>query len=461
MKRLVSFFVILLADIGALIASFHLAYFLRVEVIQDLFNVSNPWFFPLEHFYNMYYLLFVFILIFAYEKLYTRRYDFFEELVYIARGLFISLILMAVLVYLSRTYETFTRTIPVLMVLIGMIVVPLVRWLIKKLLIATGFYTMRAALVGLKNETEAVLPTLKKLESKGYVIKEILEPGTLETESTPELLTKKLNIQTLMIVSGGLEKEKLNNLINRCENHVKEIKIVSDSAYLKTIGVETEYIEELLVMRMANRLLSPVSRFFKRLFDLAFSIPVTLLLLPFFALIAIAIKIDSKGPVFFIQKRFGKGGKKFKILKFRSMYVDGDQKLNDYLEQHREAKIEWEQFKKLKSFDPRVTRVGKFLRRFSLDEAPQMFNILLGSMSVVGPRPYLPREKEEIEQSAAIIFRVKSGLTGLWQIKGRNELSFETRLKLDEFYVRNWSFMLDITIILKTFGAVLKGRGAY
>ncbi|MCP4152989.1 MAG: sugar transferase, partial [bacterium] len=106
-------------------------------------------------------------------------------------------------------------------------------------------------------------------------------------------------------------------------------------------------------------------------------------------------------------------------------------------------------------------RVGKFLRRFSLDESPQIYNVFKGDMSIVGPRPYLIREKEEIQQSAAIIFRVPSGLTGLWQIKGRSELSFEARLKLDEFYVRNWSFFLDIIIILKTFGAVLKGKGAY
>ena len=143
------------------------------------------------------------------------------------------------------------------------------------------------------------------------------------------------------------------------------------------------------------------------------------------------------------------------------MYEDADEKLKEYLRQNPPLQEEWDQYKKLKSFDPRVTRIGKFLRRFSLDEAPQIFNVLIGQMSIVGPRPYLIREKEEIEKSAAIIFRVKSGLTGLWQIRGRSELNFETRLKLDEFYVRNWSLFLDIVIILKTFGAVLKGKGAY
>lgn len=453
---------LLAADITALILTFHLSYFIRVEIIQELFDVSNPWFFPIEHFYNMYYLLLVFILIFSYEKLYTyhRRFHFSEEFVYIARGLFISVISIALLVYLSRTYEIFTRTIPILMMFIAMIIVPLFRFTVKKLLITLGFYTKHTSVIGKSGETAQVIPTLKKLESIGYKITKVIN---IDTDKEWETLVRQhlKRVDTVIIVSKGIEKERLNGLINQWENHVKEIKIVSDSSYLKTIGVETEYVEELLVMRMANNLLSPFNRFLKRVFDLVISFMATILLLPVFLVIALIIKVNSRGPVLFIQPRFRKEGKKFKLLKFRTMYVDADNKLQEYLQQHPELQEEWDQYKKLKSFDPRVTRVGKFLRRFSLDEFPQILNVLKGHMSLVGPRPYLPREREEIQQSAAIIFRVKSGLTGLWQIKGRNELNFETRLKLDEFYVRNWSFLLDITIILKTFGAVLKGKGAY
>jgi undecaprenyl-phosphate galactose phosphotransferase len=464
MKKIISFLVILLADIAALILAFHLAYFIRVEIIQDLFNVSNPWFFPQEHFYKMYYLLLVFILIFSYEKLYTRRYPFYEEFVFIARGLFISVILIALLVYLSRTYEVFTRTIPILMMLTGMVIVPLFRFIVKQLLKVLGLYIKNAAVVGIKEEVDGVIPTLKKLERIGFNITRVLylhPDRDMDNETGSEIIARSGKEETLIIVSKDIDKVQLNRMINQWENHVKEIKIVSDSTYLKTIGVETEYIDELLVMRMANNLLSPVNRFFKRAFDLLVSIIGSILLLPFFLIIALLIKIDSRGPVLFIQERFGKEGKKFKLFKFRTMYMNADKKLNHYLEQHPELQQEWDQYKKLKSFDPRVTGIGKFLRRFSLDEAPQILNVLKGDMSIVGPRPYLVREKEEIEKSAAIIFRVKSGLTGLWQTKGRSELSFETRLKLDEFYVRNWSFLLDITIILKTFSAVLKGKGAY
>jgi undecaprenyl-phosphate galactose phosphotransferase len=462
MRKIISILTLVAADIVSLILSFYLAYFIRVEIVQELFNVSNPWFFPIEHFYQMYYLLLVFILIFSYEKLYSyhRRYDFSEEFVFIARGLFMSVVLIALLVYLSRTFEIFTRTIPILMMFIAMIIVPLLRFIVKKLLMALGSYTKYATVIGKPGETARVIPTLEKLETIGYKIKNVIE---LDTGPNPETITNQQlkKVDTVIIVSKGIEKEQLNSVINRWENHVKEIKIVSDSSYLKTIGVETEYVEELLVMRMANNLLSPFNRFLKRVFDLVVSIAATILALPLFLVTAVMIKIDSRGPVLFVQERFKKEGKKFKLLKFRTMYMDADARLKEYLHQHPELQEEWDQYKKLKSFDPRVTRIGKFLRRFSLDEAPQILNVLQGHMSIVGPRPYLPREKQEIQQSAAIIFRVKSGLTGLWQIKGRNELNFETRLKLDEFYVRNWSFLLDITIILKSFGVVLKGKGAY
>ncbi len=460
MKRAVSLIIILITDISALILSFYAAYFLRVRVIQDLFHVTNPWFFPLEHFYKMYYLLAVFILIFSYERLYSFnwRTDFFEEFVFIVRGLFMSVILIAVIIYLSRSYENFTRTIPILMMLTGIVFVPLLRWMVKKCLTAVGLYVRYTVVIGLNAETKRVMPALKKLEARGSKIVAVLEPG--QEDQLDRLLQEK-SVETLILIAKGIESSRQDVLINRWEDRLKEIKILSVSGSLKTIGVETEYVDQFLVMRMANNLLSPVNRFLKRLFDLVISFIALVILMPLFLLIALAVKLDSRGPVLFIQERFGKQGKKFRFIKFRTMRVDGDKILENFLAENPQYREEWQRYKKLKTLDPRVTRIGRFLRRFSLDEAPQLINVFKGDMSIVGPRPYLIREKEAIRQSAAIIFRVKSGLTGLWQIKGRSELSFDARLELDEFYVRNWSFLLDITIILKTFGAVLKGKGAY
>ncbi|PMP89287.1 MAG: undecaprenyl-phosphate galactose phosphotransferase WbaP, partial [Desulfurella sp.] len=165
--------------------------------------------------------------------------------------------------------------------------------------------------------------------------------------------------------------------------------------------------------------------------------------------------------VFYVSKRLGQNGKLFNFLKFRTMYKDNDRLLKEYLSKNKEARLEWEKYQKLKNFDPRVTRIGRFLRKTSLDELPQIINVLFGQMSLVGPRPYLPQELEKIGDSINTILLTKPGITGLWQVSGRNELDFQTRVDLDCFYVTNWSLWFDIVILLKTIYAVLKQKGAY
>jgi undecaprenyl-phosphate galactose phosphotransferase len=201
--------------------------------------------------------------------------------------------------------------------------------------------------------------------------------------------------------------------------------------------------------------------FLKRIFDLVFSFAGILIFFPFFIILAVVIKISSKGKVLHIQERYGKDGKIFKLLKFKTMYKDADERMKQYLIKRPQQKKEWDTYKKLRTFDPRVTPVGKMLRRFSMDELPQLFNVLKGDMSLIGPRPYMIQEKSEIMPYSSVLFKVKPGITGIWQIRGRSELSFESRIKIDMFYVNNWSLSKDIVILFKTVGVVLKGRGAY
>jgi len=206
---------------------------------------------------------------------------------------------------------------------------------------------------------------------------------------------------------------------------------------------------------------SLVNEGIKRTIDIIISLLLLPVVLPLIGLIAIFIKLDSKGPVFFVQDRLGKNGKKFKCIKFRTMYLNNDEILEEYLRKHPEKREEWNKYKKLKSFDPRVTRVGRFLRKTSLDELPQIFNVLKGDMSLVGPRPYLPKEETDMGYFKNTILLTKPGITGLWQVSGRNNLEFRVRLVLDERYVLNWSFWLDLLIMLKTVKVVLKREGAY
>ncbi|WP_457679912.1 sugar transferase [Thermovibrio sp.] len=204
--------------------------------------------------------------------------------------------------------------------------------------------------------------------------------------------------------------------------------------------------------------------YWKRIFDIVFSLFVIGITSPLLVLIALVIKFTDGGSILFRQKRPGLNGKEFVLYKFRTMYPNNEEILEEYLRKNPKAREEWRIYRKLKTYDPRVTPVGRFLRKYSLDELPQFFNVLKGDMSVVGPRPYIYKELEEYKVSNKVrekLFSVKPGITGLWQVKARNEATFEDRIKLDLEYVDEMSFWLDLKIIIKTIWMMLTGKGAY
>lgn len=208
--------------------------------------------------------------------------------------------------------------------------------------------------------------------------------------------------------------------------------------------------------KVSNKMLY---KFVKRGFDIVVSFSAMILLLPLFLVIGILIKLDSKGPIFFLQKRIGKDGKLFRLYKFRTMQVNADKELRRILARDEEARKEYEINKKLKN-DPRITRIGNLIRKLSIDELPQLLNILRGDMSFVGPRPYLYREIKDMKNYYDKIITVKPGLTGLWQVSGRSDLTFEKRLKLDQEYLNNISLKEDLKIFFKTFIVIFNTGGA-
>jgi Undecaprenyl-phosphate galactose phosphotransferase WbaP len=177
-------------------------------------------------------------------------------------------------------------------------------------------------------------------------------------------------------------------------------------------------------------------------------------------LIGLAIKLDSPGPVFYTQKRVGHDGREIRMWKFRSMVLNAEKVLEDYLLRDDAMRLEWEQNFKLKH-DPRITRVGNFLRRTSLDELPQLWNVVNREMSLIGPRPIVNDEISLYKDDFEIYKQVLPGMTGMWQISGRNNLSYEERVSLDVYYVQNWSIWLDVHILMHTVITALQGRGAY
>lgn len=207
-----------------------------------------------------------------------------------------------------------------------------------------------------------------------------------------------------------------------------------------------------------------VHNWLKRSFDILFSLAALILGLPFFTTIALIVKLSSTGPIFYCSLRIGRKGKLFKFWKFRSMHRDADQRLEVMLESDPKLKREWQKYFKLRN-DPRLTRIGSFLRKTSMDELPQFWNVLIGDLSIVGPRPYLPRELDSIRKilgpDMEKMFSVRPGLTGLWQTAGRNFLTFKERVKLEVSYVDQLNFLLDVKLILKTIPILLFQKGAF
>ena len=200
----------------------------------------------------------------------------------------------------------------------------------------------------------------------------------------------------------------------------------------------------------------------KRLFDLIFTFIILILCFPFFIIISLLIKFSSRGPIFFLQERLGKNKKPFKCIKFRTMHPEAEDILENLINNNEILRKEFNEKHKLKN-DPRITYIGKFLRKTSLDELPQFLNVLKNEMSIVGPRPIVRQEIDKYGKEILTVLSIKPGITGLWQVSGRNNLSYKRRVALDCIYVKNINFLIDLRIIIRTFGVILfpKDRGAY
>ncbi|MGD1070145.1 MAG: undecaprenyl-phosphate galactose phosphotransferase WbaP [Bryobacteraceae bacterium] len=238
------------------------------------------------------------------------------------------------------------------------------------------------------------------------------------------------------------------------------VLLIPDMTGICSLGVTARDIEGELGLELPQKLFHLRSALAKRAMDCLVSLVLIVLLAPLFALIAIAIKLTSKGPVFYGHLRQGRHGQPFRALKFRTMVSGADRVLADYLVSHTEYVPEWQRNHKLKN-DPRITRIGKWLRRASLDELPQLINVLLGQMSLVGPRPIVREEIPKYGRGYELYTRVFPGITGLWQVSGRNNTTYEERVAYDEHYVHNWSVWLDLYILVRTVRTVVTAEGAY
>ncbi|WP_155298770.1 undecaprenyl-phosphate galactose phosphotransferase WbaP [Deinococcus kurensis] len=263
-----------------------------------------------------------------------------------------------------------------------------------------------------------------------------------------------------LISIPGARAEIQQRIVNDIYGSFPHTWVIPDLFGVPNQALRPHNIGSVASLEIRNNLRSIQARLLKRLFDIIGSVIGGTLLIPILIIITIAIYFDSPGPVIYRARRLGKNGRNFDCFKFRSMHQDAEERLQQILDSNIEMKEEYEKYHKLKE-DPRVTRVGSVLRRFSLDELPQIYNVIMGDMSLIGPRPYLPREQEKMGAMVQFISQVSPGMTGYWQVSGRSSSTFDERLDMDRFYITNWTPWLDVIILIRTFIVVFAGKGAY
>jgi len=351
---------------------------------------------------------------------------------------------------------------PVLLVVRGM-----VHFFLRK----TGIGGIPAVVFGSGKTAMLTVDKLLDDERSGYVPALILDnekegleeyrgiPIIHDTSIGPEIVERH-NIKMAIVAIDKQEPDQLRKLLNNSVSAFRYRVLIPEFFDSSSIWMSVMDFNGLLGFAMNNRLRMPWNLFIKRLLDILVVIIGGIIISPILLIVAILVKITSPGPVLYGHERLGKNGKPFRALKFRSMASNAEQRLQRLLASDPAIREEWEREHKLRN-DPRVTKLGKFLRHTSLDEFPQFINILKGEMSFVGPRPVTREETAKYGDDFAWIFSAKPGLTGLWQVSGRSGTDYAARVSYDTYYLQSWSVWLDVWIIYKTFGVVFRGKGAY
>jgi Undecaprenyl-phosphate galactose phosphotransferase WbaP len=355
--------------------------------------------------------------------------------------------------------------------------VPGVRQLMRMALAAAGLWNLPTAIIGTSKTAQDVCRALGKQISLGLDVRWLV-PESAQKKSPPGLsqlriitappdeivsvLVKAGCRQVIWVPDDRLQLEQ-NDLIDQLIGADIRVAIVPPLRRLPLFGLSSSsfFGKDLLLLQVRNNLARLPQRILKRSLDILGSGLLLALLSPLFAILAILIKLEDRGPVFFWQDRIGRNGRDFRCWKFRTMVVNAEELLARWEKEdpallacYRESNFKLQE-------DPRITRIGQWMRRKSLDELPQLFNTLIGQMSLVGPRPLLRRELPDYGPGISLYERVRPGISGLWQISGRSHTTFAERVSYDEWYIKNWTVWYDVVIMLQTFWVLMVANGAY
>lgn len=405
-----------------------------------------------------------YLLIFFYLRLLTRRMVTTSETWLILKGSVLAVIINFALLSMLKQADQYSRLI--ILMFFGLnLLLPVWIYYIKRYCLQYPLLRERVLVIC---DDEACVDSRQWLSADnpfGFDVAETVNIHHYSPEGLLVVVSQHLEKQrffatVIMLENTGMER--MFHLMDQIQHKVKRILLVPRMTSLPMFNAEVfnSINQKGLIFFVRNNLLSDSDRAFKHISDFILALALTLLLSPFLFGLYAWVWWASDGKPIFKQNRIGQDGKPFKIYKFRTMRLDAAEQLEKILESDPAAREEWERDRKLKN-DPRITRVGGFLRRTSLDELPQLINVLRGQMSLVGPRPIIDEEIVDYGEYIDYYQQVRPGITGLWQVSGRNELSYAERVQLDVWYVRNWSLELDLIILTKTFVAVLLRKGSY
>lgn len=370
--------------------------------------------------------------------------------------------------FMYRSEAEYSRGAFIFAWLLVLLAVPLSRALVRELFARKAWWGTGVVILGAGQTGQEVVRLLQKQPGLGLKPLALLDDDTrkhLENpygigvlgnlSLAPELA--KLGIRHAIVAMPSVPRDRLLELLGSHTSMFPHLMLIPNLMGLSSLWVSAKDLGGVLSLEVRQRLLMSGPRLVKRSMDISLVLLASPFIILISAIVALLVRLDSPGTVVFTQNRPGLNGNFFKIFKFRTMYIDAEARMQSL---PADLKAEFEQYGKIQN-DPRVTKIGYWLRKFSLDEFPQFWNILRGDMSLVGPRAYLVDQMKQMREYQTIVLSVMPGLTGLWQVSGRSEISFDERLDLDSYYVRNWSPWLDLYILARTVWVVLFSRGAY
>ena len=402
---------------------------------------------------------------------YTYRKPFWFELKEILRTLVIFFIIELAIIAFSKLYVS--RTLWVLTWFGAVVLIPIVRICLKKLLLKLNLYQKDTVIIGSGRNAKDVYKALADESYLGFslcyfVLSDLIpedgidEIKVIDAKNKDIISLLQLDPKTVQFILALDDEILLDSWLRYlASNKCRSVSVIPNIRGIPLYGTDMSFLfsHEMLLLRVNNNLAKRSSRILKRTMDIAGSLAIITLLSPVLLYLYFSVKKDG-GNAIYGHPRIGRNGKTFNCLKFRSMVVNSKEVLDELLRTDPEAKAEWEKDFKLKN-DPRITKIGAFIRKTSLDELPQLFNVLKGEMSLVGPRPIVAEELERYQDDVEYYLMAKPGMTGLWQVSGRNDVDYSTRVYFDSWYVKNWSLWNDIAILFKTINVVLKRDGAY